>query len=59
MSPPSSYGYNRYGIIWPPGNATDGFGLQGHFDPAARIWRPITESEVVVPSDMMAIGDCF
>ena len=58
MSPTSSYGYNRYGIIW-PGNGTDGFGLQGHFDPAVRVWRPITESEVAVPSDMMAIGDCF
>jgi prepilin-type processing-associated H-X9-DG protein/prepilin-type N-terminal cleavage/methylation domain-containing protein len=57
-SPPCSYGYNRYGSIW-PGNATDGFGLQGHFDPGARVWRPIREAEVIVPSDMMAIGDCF
>jgi prepilin-type N-terminal cleavage/methylation domain-containing protein/prepilin-type processing-associated H-X9-DG protein len=57
-SPTASYGYNRYGILW-PGNATNAFGLQGHYDPATRVWTPISESEVVVPSDMMAIGDCF
>jgi len=54
---PASYGYNRYGILW-PGNSTNAFGLQGHYDPALHIWKPIAESEVVVPSDMMAIGDC-
>jgi prepilin-type N-terminal cleavage/methylation domain-containing protein/prepilin-type processing-associated H-X9-DG protein len=57
MSPTASYGYNRYGIIW-PGTGT-AFGLGGNFDPTARVWRPITESEVVVPSDMMMIGDCL
>lgn len=55
--PPASYGYNRYGILW-PGNSTNAFGLQGHHDPALHIWKPIAESEVVVPSAMMAIGDC-
>ena len=40
------------------------FGLQGHYvpdanRPSAWSFKPITESEVVVPSDMMAIGDCF
>ena len=54
---PCCYGYNRYGILY-PGNATnDGFGLQGHFDSNTPAWTPITESEVVVPSDMMAVGD--
>lgn len=53
---PVSYGYNRYGIVW-PGNSTDAFGLQGHYESAAQLWKPITESEVAVPSDMMAIGD--
>jgi prepilin-type processing-associated H-X9-DG protein/prepilin-type N-terminal cleavage/methylation domain-containing protein len=57
MGPPASYGYNRYGILW-PGNSTDAFGLQGHYDPAVNIWRPVAESEVAVPGSMMAIGDC-
>ena len=55
--PPSCYGYNRYGVVW-PGNATDHFGLQGQFDVRLRIWMPISETQVTVPSDMMAIGDC-
>jgi prepilin-type processing-associated H-X9-DG protein/prepilin-type N-terminal cleavage/methylation domain-containing protein len=35
------------------------FGLQGHYFPSTDSFSPITESEVVAPSDMMAIGDCF
>jgi prepilin-type processing-associated H-X9-DG protein len=35
------------------------FGLQGHYDPDTDSFRPIAESEVVAPSDMMAIGDSF
>jgi prepilin-type N-terminal cleavage/methylation domain-containing protein/prepilin-type processing-associated H-X9-DG protein len=54
----ASYGYNRYGILW-PANSGDAFGLQGHYNSTAHIYKPIAESEVVVPSDMMAIGDCF
>ncbi|MCU1291232.1 MAG: N-terminal cleavage protein [Bryobacterales bacterium] len=48
---------------------TNKFGLQGHYLPdptlatpldlAEASFTPIAESEVVVPSDMMAIGDCF
>jgi prepilin-type N-terminal cleavage/methylation domain-containing protein/prepilin-type processing-associated H-X9-DG protein len=56
-SDPTSYGYNRYGILFP--GSVNGFGLQGHFDSTLHKWVPITESEVPVPSDMMAIGDCF
>jgi len=55
---PSSYGYNRYGILY-PGNATDDFGLEGRYDSNAKTFTPIAESEVAVPSDMMAIGDSF
>jgi prepilin-type N-terminal cleavage/methylation domain-containing protein/prepilin-type processing-associated H-X9-DG protein len=54
------YGYNRCGIIPPPAmNATNVFGLQGHYNPDLHIVAPIQESEVAVPSDMMAIGDSF
>jgi prepilin-type N-terminal cleavage/methylation domain-containing protein/prepilin-type processing-associated H-X9-DG protein len=55
--PPTCYGYNRYGILF-PGNATDHFGLQGQLDDKLRMWKPLNESQVVAPSDMMAIGDC-
>ena len=45
-------------------DSTNKFGLQGHYVPDAHLasqwsFRPIAESEVVAPSDMMAIGDCF
>ena len=52
------YGYNRYGILY-PGNTTNEFGLQGHFDSKAQMFIPITEAEVAMPSDMMAMGDSF
>ena len=58
--PLSSYGYNddkfKGNALRAPGNM---FGLQGHYDPDADSFRPIAESEVVAPSDMMAIGDSF
>ena len=56
--PPASYGYNRYGIVF-PGNGTNHFGLQGQFDDELRIWTPLRETQVAVPSEMMAIGDCM
>lgn len=56
--PTTDYGYNRYGILY-PGNVTNDYGLQGHFQAALHRFMPITESEVVVPSEMMAIGDCW
>ncbi len=53
---PACYGYNQFGSI--PVGATNGdFGLGGRFDSKALLFIPITESEVAVPSDMMAIGD--
>jgi prepilin-type processing-associated H-X9-DG protein len=67
---PSSYGYNDDRFT---GNGardyTNKFGLQGHYVPDFSLpmpttlmeasFRPVAESEVTVPSDMMAIGDCF
>jgi prepilin-type processing-associated H-X9-DG protein/prepilin-type N-terminal cleavage/methylation domain-containing protein len=55
------YGYNddKYGPNGRSIDPTNQFGLQGHFDAIAQTYRPISESEVAVPSDMMALGDCF
>jgi prepilin-type N-terminal cleavage/methylation domain-containing protein/prepilin-type processing-associated H-X9-DG protein len=58
MTTPSSYGYNRYGVLY-PGDTTNDFGLEGRYDSNAKNFTPIAESEVAVPSDMMAIGDSF
>jgi prepilin-type processing-associated H-X9-DG protein/prepilin-type N-terminal cleavage/methylation domain-containing protein len=50
-----SYGYNDdYSLRHDP---TNQFGLQGHWNVATHSFQPIVESEVAVPSDMMAIGD--
>ena len=58
--PPAYYGYNRCGIIpFSVMNATNDFGLQGHYNADVHVARSIQESEVAVPSDMMAIGDSF
>ncbi len=54
------YGYNN--DTWSFHNTkipTNCFGLQGHHKPYTYAWTPITESEVFVPSDMVAIGDSF
>ncbi|HYG35685.1 MAG TPA: prepilin-type N-terminal cleavage/methylation domain-containing protein [Clostridia bacterium] len=56
-SRPACYGYNRSGILFP--DPTDGFGLEGHPISPVGLYKSITESEVAVPSDMMAIGDSF
>jgi len=56
---PNYYGYNLSGILLFPANETNNFGLQGHFNSDLHIVTPIRESEVAVPSDMMAIGDSF
>lgn len=57
----SYYAYN-IDIFGPGMQRTDPanqFGLQGHYDPITQIYQPIKESEVVAPSDMMALGDGF
>jgi prepilin-type N-terminal cleavage/methylation domain-containing protein/prepilin-type processing-associated H-X9-DG protein len=51
-----SYGYNAYGVL-KVGNNINALGLLGHKGSGPP--TPIRESEVAVPSDMMAIGDCF
>jgi prepilin-type N-terminal cleavage/methylation domain-containing protein/prepilin-type processing-associated H-X9-DG protein len=52
-----SYGYNAFGLQ--PSDPTNSLGLSGHYSPARGTWTPIAESEVVIPSEMMAIGDVF
>jgi prepilin-type processing-associated H-X9-DG protein/prepilin-type N-terminal cleavage/methylation domain-containing protein len=64
----NSYGYNGFGYR-PAGTPytntlglVNGFGLMGHFLDSSNGWvtvGPIAESEVVDPSEMMAIGDTF
>jgi prepilin-type processing-associated H-X9-DG protein/prepilin-type N-terminal cleavage/methylation domain-containing protein len=51
---PTSYGYNSRGV---GGNYTNALGLHGRFISKTALFAPIGESEVVSPSDMMAIGD--
>jgi prepilin-type processing-associated H-X9-DG protein/prepilin-type N-terminal cleavage/methylation domain-containing protein len=51
---PISYGYNAVGVVSDE-NADDNFGLGGH--PSTH--TPVKDSEVVSPTDMMAIGDVF
>lgn len=50
------YGYNAYGVLR-VGNNTNALGLLGHKGSGPP--TPIRESEVAVPSDMMAIADSF
>jgi prepilin-type processing-associated H-X9-DG protein/prepilin-type N-terminal cleavage/methylation domain-containing protein len=50
-----SYGYNAFGVL-PIGNLTNTPGLLGHRLPN-HWFAGIAESEVVAPSEMMAIGD--
>jgi len=52
-----SYGYNAYGSVTT--SPTNALGLMGHFVSLSASFEPIRESEVVVPSDMMALGDSF
>ena len=54
-----SYGYNAYGLD-PIGNPVS-LGLGGHKTGTLlqTLAPPVSESEVTVPSDMMAIGDVF
>jgi prepilin-type processing-associated H-X9-DG protein len=52
--PPSSYGYNFFGVS-ATNYRTNALGLYGHY--LSHSIQPISESEVVCPSDMMAMGD--
>jgi prepilin-type N-terminal cleavage/methylation domain-containing protein/prepilin-type processing-associated H-X9-DG protein len=61
----SDYGYNDDKFTGKGyTDSANKFGLQGHYAPDAGStsewsFRPVAESEVVAPSEMMAIGDCF
>ena len=50
----TTYGYNIYGIA---GTYTNNLGLEGHFVSMEILDESLAESEVVAPSEMMAIGD--
>jgi prepilin-type N-terminal cleavage/methylation domain-containing protein/prepilin-type processing-associated H-X9-DG protein len=54
----NSYGYNVFGLLR-VGDRMNALGLQGHYNQASHMFTSISESEVAVPSDMMAIGDSF
>lgn len=55
---PISYGYNTYGVL-AIGDRTTALGLLGCYHRNPYSITPIRESEVVSPSEMMAIGDSF
>ena len=49
-----SYGYNFGGTAW---RTKPLLGLGGDYDISGSTYTPVSENAVVVPSDMMAIGD--
>jgi prepilin-type processing-associated H-X9-DG protein len=53
---PVSYAYNVYGLGHSPTNT---LGLSGDYAPELSSFAPVPESQVVSPSQMMAIGDSF
>jgi prepilin-type processing-associated H-X9-DG protein/prepilin-type N-terminal cleavage/methylation domain-containing protein len=57
---PDYYSYNVFGVE-PRINLafTDALGLHGHYVSRPELFEPVRESEVVSPSEMMAIGDSF
>ena len=50
------YRYNAFGLL-SVGNRTNNFGLLGQYVDNPETLAPIRESEVVVPAEMMAIGE--
>jgi len=50
------YGYNVFGILQ-VGNLYTNFGLGGLRSPDSNAFKPIRDSEVITPGEMMAIGD--
>jgi prepilin-type N-terminal cleavage/methylation domain-containing protein/prepilin-type processing-associated H-X9-DG protein len=55
---PISYGYNAFGIL-AIGNPTNALGLLGRLVSVSALFEPIRESEVISPSEMIALGDSF
>lgn len=58
-SPPFCYGYNCGSVDQNGPNYTNWLGLGGRYSQISHTFIPIIESEVIAPSDMMAIGDSF
>jgi prepilin-type processing-associated H-X9-DG protein/prepilin-type N-terminal cleavage/methylation domain-containing protein len=58
-SPPCCYGYNGGSVDQNDPNYTNRLGLGGRYSRISQTFSPITELEVIAPSDMMAIGDSF
>jgi prepilin-type processing-associated H-X9-DG protein/prepilin-type N-terminal cleavage/methylation domain-containing protein len=56
--PPTCYGYNVYGVAKVP-YYMEALGLRGEFTWSWQRYAPVPESEVLCPSEMMAIGDSF
>jgi prepilin-type N-terminal cleavage/methylation domain-containing protein/prepilin-type processing-associated H-X9-DG protein len=56
LFPLGSYGYNAYGVA---SSLADGLGLGGGQPPGTQEVRPVQESRVKVPSDMIALGDAY
>ena len=50
------YGYNVFGVL-PVGNLYTNLGLGGVRNQSTHVLYPLRDSQVVAPSDMMAIGD--
>jgi prepilin-type N-terminal cleavage/methylation domain-containing protein/prepilin-type processing-associated H-X9-DG protein len=55
---PDCYGYNAYGIASTTSLRNE-LALQGHYNPDTYARTGVTESEVAVPSDMIAIADDY
>jgi prepilin-type N-terminal cleavage/methylation domain-containing protein/prepilin-type processing-associated H-X9-DG protein len=53
---PSSYGYNAFGVLRVY-HQTNELGLFGHYQQRHSLATPVRESEVVCPSEMMAVAD--
>lgn len=50
-----SYGYNVFGVA--TGDRTNSLGLLGRLVSASELFVPLVESEVVAPSEMIALGE--
>jgi prepilin-type processing-associated H-X9-DG protein/prepilin-type N-terminal cleavage/methylation domain-containing protein len=53
-----SYGYNAYGVLPRPDHVNP-LGLHGRLISKSSLFAPVAESEVLKPSEMIAIGDSF
>lgn len=53
-----SYAYNAYGIL-PRADHVNALGLHGRFISKSGLFAPVREPEVLIPSEMIAIGDSF